>query len=364
MTKGQSSEKAKIRAGVIGCGAIAQFHFAGLASAGATVTWVADLHAEASRPWAEKFGARQTTDYRDVVAALDVDVVFVLTHSRHHKAICLAAIAAGKAVVCEKTLAENADDALEIVRAAEAQGTIFFTSYMKRFIPAAEKMRELLPGCGTILASHVRAYQSWGDCWNPSVTDEWFCTPSDGSPSLPRRAYGGGILTMGGSHLLDLIGFLLGRPHRVYAVSASLPGRDHDEHTSALLETGHGRVHLDLLAHPFTKTGFLRDGWDEQFEIIGDRGTLHLYSANWNEGDRKASLLVHHDRGTGVTAEHRFDPICPFTRAVEFYLRQIEARQQGPLPRSTGYDVDELIATLQRSVDEQRALEVVYRFAP
>ena len=351
----------KIKAGVIGCGYISQFHFAGLAAAGAEVAWVCDFNEAAARPWADKFNARYAAHHAEVLADPTVDVIFVLTHSRFHKVICLEAIEAGKAVICEKTLAENADDALAIVSAAKSRDTVFYTSYMKRFIPAVEKARELLPACGKILATHVRAYQVWGDCWNPNLTAEWFSQPADGSPSIPVGKYGGGILVMGGSHMLDLICFLLGRPQRVYAAWETMPGRDHDEHTSVLLETGHGRVHLDLLCHPFTKTGFLRDGWDEQVEIIGDRGTLHLYSATWNQGDIKPSLLVHHDRATGNTTEHRFDPISPFTSAVQFFLNNVEAKTQGAQSKFTGYDVDELIGTIARSARERCALDVDYR---
>ncbi len=350
-----------LRAGIIGCGYISQFHFAGLAEAKAEVAWVCDYSEAAARPWAEKTGAHYTADFKEVLADSSVNVIFVLTHSRHHKAICLAAIAAGKAVICEKTLAENAADALEIITAAKQRGTIFYTSYMKRFLPAAEKAKELLSSCGKILATHVRAYQQWGDCWNPDVTTEWFCPPVEGGPSIPLRNYGGGILVMGGSHILDLVCFFLGRPHRVYAAWETMPGRDHDEHTSALLETAHGRVHLDLLCHPFTRIGFLRDGWDEQVEIIGDRGILHLYSATWNQGDTKASLLIHHDRATGQSIEYRFDPVSPFTRAVRFFLENIQAGVQGTQSKVTGYDVDELIATISRSAHEHQALDVVYR---
>src|SRR5882757_6089185 len=103
----------KIKTGVVGCGAISQFHFAGISAAQAEVAWVADLNPDATQPWVEKFRSKATTDYRDILADPEVNVVFVLTHSRHHKAICLAAIEAGKAVICEKTLAENANDALE-----------------------------------------------------------------------------------------------------------------------------------------------------------------------------------------------------------------------------------------------------------
>lgn len=351
----------KLKAGVIGCGSISQFHFEGLAAAGAEVPWVCDFNEKAARPWADKFKARYTADYKEVLADPAVDVIFVLTHSRYHKAICLDAIAAGKAVICEKTLAENADDALEIVSAAERRGIVFYTSFMKRFIPAMVKAKELLPSCGKILATHMRAYQSWGDCWNPEITNAWFCQPTDGSPSLPVKNYGGGILVMGGSHILDLVGFFLGRPHRAYAAWETVPGRDHDEHTSVLLETAHGRVHLDLLCHPFTKTGFLRDGWDEQVEIVGDKGTLHVYSACWNQGDIKASLLVHHDRETGRSTEHRFDPISPFSLAVQFYLANIEKKQQGTQSKYTGYDVDELISTISRSAREHQPFDLKYR---
>jgi len=351
----------KIKAGVIGCGEISQFHFAGILAAGAEVAWVCDYNEAAARPWADKFHARYTKDYREVAADPAVDVIFVLTNSPLHKAICLAAIEAGKAVICEKTLAVNADDALEVVSAAERKGTVFYTSYMKRFIPAVEKARELLPSCGKILATHVRSYQSWGDCWNPDVTDAWFCQPKDGTPSHPIRKAGGGILVMGGSHMLDLICFLLGRPHRVYAAWETMPGRDYDAHTSVLLETTHGRVHLDILAHPFTKTGFLRDGWDEQVEIIGAQGILHLYSPTWNQGDIKAWLLVHHDRATGNSTEYRYEPGSPFTRAVQFYLGNIAAKKQGAQSKFTGYDVDELISTISRSAREHQAIDVHYR---
>jgi predicted dehydrogenase len=350
-----------IKAGVIGCGAIAHFHFLGITQAGARVKWVCDLNEETARPWVDKFQARFTKDYLEIVQDDEVDVIFVLTHSSHHKKICLAAIGAGKAVVCEKTLAENAEDALEIISLAERRQTIFYTSFMKRFIPAVEKMQDLLPACGKILASHVRAYQHWGDCWNPEVKDDWFCARSDGKPSIPVRNYGGGILVMGGSHMLDLICFLLGRPHRVYAAWETMPGRDHDEHTSVLLETSRGRVHLDLLSHPFTKIGFLRDGWDEQVEIIGDKGILHLYSADWNQGHLKASLLIHHDRMTGRSTEYRLEPVSPFTRAVDFYLKQIAEKKQGVQSIYTGYDVDELISTISRSAQKKAALDVHYR---
>jgi len=118
-----------IVAGVIGCGNIARFHFSGLQKAGARVKWVCDLSEERARSWADKCGASVTTDYRQVIRDAAVNTIVLTTVSSVHRPICLAAIDAGKAVICEKTLAENADDALEIVKAAERRRTIFYTSY-------------------------------------------------------------------------------------------------------------------------------------------------------------------------------------------------------------------------------------------
>src|SRR3989304_6141319 len=95
-------------AGVIGCGNISRFHFSGLEKAGAIVKWVCDLNEGCARPWADKFGARYTADYQEVIADPEVTLVDVTTISSVHKAICLAAIAAGEGGVCEKTLAANA----------------------------------------------------------------------------------------------------------------------------------------------------------------------------------------------------------------------------------------------------------------
>lgn len=349
-----------ISVGVVGCGNISRFHFSGLEKAGARVAWVCDLSEKAAAPWAAKFNARYTSDYREIVADPEVDAVDVTALSSTHKAICLAAIEAGKAVICEKTLAENADDALEIVRLAEQKQTVFYTSYMKRFIPAVEKARELLPSLGRILSTHIRAYQCWGDLWGAMPADGFFHTPP-GGVSKVRRNYGGGILVCGGSHILDLVCFFLGRPTRLYASMHEPEGRDYDLQAAALMETGNGVVHYEALAHPLDKIGFLRDGWDERIEINGTGGRIDIYSSAWDQVEHKASLLVHYDRSRNAATEYRFPPISPFDRAMAFFCANIERGEQGAQSRLTGYDVDELIAAIKRSSAEKRAVQPAWR---
>jgi len=349
-----------VTAGVIGCGYVSRFHFRALEKIGARVKWICDLDEARARPWVEKLGAQYAADYEAVVSDPEVDAVFVLTSAPTHKPICLSAIEAGRAVICEKTLAENADDAFEIVRRAEERGTIFYTSYMKRFIPAVEQAKDLLPRLGTIMSTHVRAYQPWGALWGEMPAEGFFHTPPGGQSTAVKN-YGGGILIMGGSHILDLVNFFLGRPRRVCGSVYVPEGRDYDLRAAALLETDHGPVHFEALAHPLRRIGFLRDGWDERIEITGTAGRLEILSAFWDQVDTKASLLVHYDEATGNATEYRYPPTSPFERAVAFFCANIEKRTQGAQSRVTGYEVDELIATIQRSSATGRAVEVAWR---
>jgi predicted dehydrogenase len=350
-----------LKAAVIGCGNIARFHFSGLEKAGAKIKWVCDVREEAARPWAQKYGACYTSNFREILADPEVDVVNVTLPSHLHKAACLEAIAAGKAVICEKTLSDNPDDAMEIVRAAESAGTIFYTSYMKRFLPAVAKAKELLPSLGRIISTHMRTHQCWGDLWNGNPAEGFFHTPAGGASQV-RKNYGGGVLICGGSHLLDLVGFFLGRPHRLYAQVHTPPdGRDYDLLAAVLMETANGVVHWEALAHSLNRIGFLRDGWDETIQITGVNGRLDIFSSLWDQPETKASLLVHYDNATGNTTEYRFEPSSPFDAAINWFLKNISCGTQGKQSRGTGYEVDELIAHIEKSSRTRQAIDIDWK---
>jgi predicted dehydrogenase len=345
---------------VIGCGSISRFHFAAFEKIGVNVLWVCDLNQSAADPYAHKFNARYTDDFRQAIDDPQVEAVFVLTHSSTHKPICLYAIHAGKAIVCEKTLAENPDDAFEIIQAARNQKTIFYTSYMKRFIPAVEKAKSLLPKLGQLFSTYIRTYQPWGDLWSEAPTEGFF-SKTQGSPSQVVKFYGGGILVCGGSHLLDLVGFFNGRPTRLYAKMVQPYYLDFDLLASAIIETPNGVVHYEAAAHPLSKIGFLRDGWDERIEINGTLGRLEIFSALWDAPYTKDSLLIHYDQSINTVTEYRFGFISPFERAVAFFIDNIKHGTQGEQPNTTGYDVDELIAHMVKSASLKQAIDIQWK---
>jgi len=136
---------------------------------------------------------------------------------------------------------------------------------------------------------------------------------------------------------------------------------DYDLQAAALMETDNGIVHYEALAHPLRRIGYLRDGWDEHIEINGVNGRLDIYSATWDQVEHKASMLVHYDNATEQSTEYRYDAISPFDRAVAFFCKNIEKGEQGSQSRLTGYEVDELIAHIQKSGETGKALDVNWR---
>jgi len=129
--------------GIIGAGGATRgIHLPGFKlCADAEVTVVCDADRDAARAT----GVRETcTDYREVLTRRDIDAVVVATPNFLHREIVLAALAAGKHVLCEKPLALNREEAEEMLRAAERAGRVHMTAFTYRFTPAIQHARRLI----------------------------------------------------------------------------------------------------------------------------------------------------------------------------------------------------------------------------
>ncbi|MBN9388333.1 MAG: Gfo/Idh/MocA family oxidoreductase [Chloroflexi bacterium] len=114
------------------------------------------------------------TDYRRMLQDPAVDAVIIATPNIFHKEIALAAIAAGKHVMCEKPLALNYADALEMQQAADKAGVRHMTAFTYRFVPAMRYMRHLIQSgyIGQPYHFRVNRLQDWGDrymAWRQSM---------------------------------------------------------------------------------------------------------------------------------------------------------------------------------------------------
>lgn len=334
--------------GIVGCGYISQFYFNIFGRSKRAVVHVADVDAGRAKKAAEEFGVPASTDYRDLIRDPAVTTVVVLAHGKFHKEICLAALEAGKDVICEKTLANSADEARQIAHAAAQKKVLFFTAYMKRFFPAVQKAKELIPTLGRIFSAYSRSYQFWGNLFEPAA---------DFSGDLWLGRYGGGVLKCAGSHLLDLTLFLLGRPQKVYGRVDYVEGCRLDRKAVALLEYPSGlTVNFEATGHCLSKIGYVRNNWDERIEINGTRGRIDLYFPTWDKPQENAALLVHYDETTQTSTEYRFDAVNNFHVQLEYFHDCLAQRRQGHPDVVDGFNVDMMISTIEESSRQGKAL--------
>ena len=181
------------------------------ACAGARVVAVASGRRENAERVAREFGVPfVASDWREVVAHPDVDLVSIVTPPSTHAEMAVGALEAGKAVLCEKPMAMNAEETGRMCEAARAAGALALIDHELRFLPARRRMRELIQGGELGRVRHAKSLFRGGSRAPADTPWSWW---SD------ERA-GGGALGAIGSHAVDALHWLLGT--RVSHVSASL----------------------------------------------------------------------------------------------------------------------------------------------
>jgi predicted dehydrogenase len=200
-----------LRAGVIGTGFIGPVHVEALRRLGVTVTAICDVGTLAAQAAQRLAIPRAFSNYRDLLACREVDVVHITTPNRFHCEMSLAALRAGKHIVCEKPLAMNTAETAQLVKVALTAKKVFAVNYNVRFYPAVLRLRRLVERgeLGDII--HV----------NGSYMQDWLFKDTDYNwRLLPRE--GGKLRAVAdiGTHWMDTVSFILGS--RITSVFADL----------------------------------------------------------------------------------------------------------------------------------------------
>lgn len=152
---------------LVGCGGITlQNHLPGLALCPEVrVTALCDADAATLERARQQTGATVlSTDFEQVVTRDDVHAVIIATPNHTHVPVALAALHAGKHVLCEKPLALNVADARRLADAAEAAGVRHMTAFTYRFVPAMRYLSHLISQGDLGQPYHYRScrLQDWG----------------------------------------------------------------------------------------------------------------------------------------------------------------------------------------------------------
>ncbi|RJT80243.1 gfo/Idh/MocA family oxidoreductase [Arthrobacter cheniae] len=178
------------------------------------MTLLVGRNAQGVEAAARKWGWEETaTDWREAIARDDIDVVDIVTPGGSHAEIAIAALEAGKHVLCEKPLANTLEEAEAMAEAAERAGTNVFAmvGFTYRRVPATAFARDLVQSGAIGEVRQVRAnyLQDW--LVDPDAPLTW---------RLQKDHAGSGALGDLGAHAVDLAQFVTGQ--RVIGVSGIL----------------------------------------------------------------------------------------------------------------------------------------------
>jgi predicted dehydrogenase len=233
-------------------------------------------------------------DWKAAIQRPDIALVDIATPTNLHAEMTIAALAAGKHVLCEKPLAMDVAEAEAMLAAARSSRAHAGVAFNYRFVPAIRLAKRLIDEgrVGRIYHFRARYLQDW--LASPDMPMSW---------RLDRQQAGSGVLGDLGAHIVDLAHFLVGPMTDVVGQTTTFV----DARSSTGGKTG--QVTVDDASSFLTRFANGAAGVFEasrmstgsknrnQFEIEGDRGALRFDLERLNELEFYSADDPHHMRG-------------------------------------------------------------------
>lgn len=302
----------KIKIGVIGTGGISHEHIKGyLANDDVELYALCDIDAEKVKAVGEKYNVTRTfTDAAEMLKLAEIDAVSVCTWNSAHAPCTIAALNAGKHVLCEKPMATSAKEAMEMKEAADKNGKLLMIGFVRRYGNDCTILKDFIGEdyFGDIYYTKATYLRRNG---NPGG---WFGDKS--------RSAGGPLIDLG-VHVIDLVRYLLGNPKPVSVYGATfqkLLNRPNIKGAKGYVSTTTGEVICDV---EDLATALIRF----------DNGAILSIEASF-------SLNIKSDQGKielfGTKAGAKIDPELEIYSEVNDYMVNVN------LAQSTALDFDGL----------------------
>jgi len=340
--------KRTLRAGVIGTG-MGRYHMEGYAShPNAELLAVCDLNTEEAQSFADKYGAKHVfRDYRKMLEMEELDAVSVVVPNYLHARMTIAALEAGKHVLCDKPMATKLEDAKAMVKAADRAGKRLMINMAMRFNALQWEVRDRIQAGA--LGSVYYAKSHWiRRKGMPRADFPATGTMGRGEWFVKKRQAGGGASVDIGVHMFDLVWWLIGSPRPAVALASTyselLPRR--------LAEVG-VKGDVDDTASVFVKfrtgqTIFMEVTWDAYqrpylgYEIFGTEAGI-----DWRDWAAEATLYDDDKKG-----KPRSSPISSSREVTTPYWHFIDACLD---PRK------KMIASGEECLNVARVLDAIHR---
>jgi len=279
-----------LKIGIIGAGTVVRVrHLPETASyPGAEVGAICDVVESRAREMAEKYHCKAYTDYHDLVNDPELDAVIVAATNTTHAEMTIAALKAGKHVMCEKPMATNLEDARAMIAAAHEAGKQLMIAHNQRLEPANVKAREILQSgrLGKVLTFTSTFGHPGSEDWAIDGAKTWF---------YKKSITGLGVLGDLAIHKLDLVRWLLDDNYTeaigfMDTLSKTYPNGeliDVEDNALCLLRTEKGAMGTMIASWSYQKE-------DNSTMIYCQKGVIEIYrnpefplvvDRNWQEAE-------------------------------------------------------------------------------
>jgi predicted dehydrogenase len=292
---------------------------------------------------------RFTEDYRELVAASDVDLVLVLTSPRDHGLIARAALEAGKHVLVEKPVATTLEEAAALVALAKrSPGHLVaapFTILSPTFKTIARRIRR--GDIGGVASARAR-YGWAGPGWS-----EWF-----------YQEGGGALFDLGVYSVASLTG-LLGSCRRVAAMTGVvIPEREVNGATVRVKAPDNAQILLEFGQATFAAvtTGFTIQQYQRGpgIELYGTAGTIHLLGDDW---DPDGYEIWRNETGSWELFKETA-PDWPWADGLPHLVESIRAGTRPLVTPEHAYHVLEILLAAEAAGRDGRSREIQSSFPP
>jgi predicted dehydrogenase len=264
-----------LRWGIIGTGFIAGQFASDLKYApNAELYAVSSRNMEKAKKFAVQFGIKNYYDSLEEMLASEVDVVYVATPNHRHAPESIAALNAGKAVLCEKPFTLNSAELQSVIDVAKEKNLFLMEALWTEFLPSFRKFIELANN---------------GAIGEPVLlkADFGFYSPFNPESRLYNPAQGGGSIYDIGIYPLFAALKLFGEPQTLQTIKIPSPtGTD----STALIQTRHQNDKVTMLASSFSVD------LDTEASLYGTRGKLTLHKSF----HIPTKLTLQNEKGTQV----------------------------------------------------------------
>ncbi len=328
---------------VIGCGGFGSRRIEALRKIDSEIACLVDADEKRVSDLAREIGCEHSTDHREAVQRNDVDCVVVATPNKFHAPITVAALEAGKHVICEKPLARTPKEALEMVEAAKRNKVFLKTGSNLRYFSNVKKAKELIEGNVIGKPLFIRG---WIGHDGKKVLHAW---------NVKRDISGGGTLLDNGAHILDLFRWFIGDFSDCFGQVQTLQMPiEVEDNGMGVFKAKDGRM------------AFIQSSWTEwsgymYMEVYGSEGSVIID----NRGERVAdtgkwfvtSTAAHTTKdGTRQVFDYSAEPPQSYELELRDFISCIKKKRQ---PMASGYDGMRVVEMVSGIYESSRTGRIV-----